>query len=252
MNAEARELDFFFDEMADYELVYDQPKDEDAADKPRKHNYITTFDPKEVYSPAERIAHLMASVKSTSKVLVSTLELCAEMQPIATVNSHIDSQQKSNASVYSAETLCHLLEEAGALQRVYADGTTAADIDAEPTVVVENGVGYLEIPRSQPSFWITTEDGSAYLATYDPADQLAALFAEQPQYAEVYRLVMDACKAEGGATAQQLADLINKRDDVQSPRRYSSYFVDQLQERLALEWTGKAWRATDLGAAAIC
>ena len=251
MNSAPNELDFFFDEMADYDFGYAGTEAENSSDKPRKKNYITTFDPQEVYTPAERIERLMSSVKSTSKVLVSTLELCRQMQPVAAVSAHIDALQTSNASVYSAETLCRLLEEAGALTRVFEDGTLACEQPSEPLVVEEDGETYLKVPESKPSFWLISADGAAFLDAYNPASQLQTLLAEQANYAAVFQLVLETCAVEGGATAQQLADLINKRDDVQSPRRYSSYFVDQLQECLALEWAGKAWHTTNLGKSAL-
>ena len=247
MNNAPNELDFFFDEMADYDLPYGdlEPAEEQA--KPRKKSYITTFDPAERYTPAERIERLMASVKSTSKVLVSTLELCRQMQPAAKVSEHIDSLQAKNASVYSAETLCRLLFEAGALLRVHEDGAPAGQGNPEPVLVEEDGISYLEVPEAKPSFWVITADGATFLDAYNPASQLKELLAEQERYAEVFQLVLSACAADAGATAKELADLINKRDDVQSPRRYSSYFVDQLQECLALEWSGKAWHTTEIG-----
>lgn len=247
-------LGFFFDdelEEAPSPESFWMPEEGDLAAKPAKKNYITTFDPKEIYTPAERIERLMAATKSTSKVLKSTLEFCREMQPIEAVNAHIDELQRSNASVYGPETLCRQLEDAGALLRVHEDGTPASAIANEPVVVVVDGVEYLEAPAAKPSFWLTTEDGAGYLDSCDPAGDLKALLDREPQYAHVYAAVLGACAADKGATAADLATLVNDDPAVQSPCRYSSYFVDQLQECFALEWRSKAWHATELGRAAL-
>lgn len=249
MNAAHNELDFFFDdELDDFIPVYPAPEESASdPDKPRKKNYIVTFDPKKTYTPAERIDRLMAAMKSTSKVLESTISLCEEMQPIDEVNHHINALQLTNASVYSAETLCSLLEDAGALIRVYEDGTPAAEATNEPIVVTIDGVDYLETPELRPSFWIASEDGKAHLAKLDHDLELRKLFEDQPEYAGIYQLVLGACSNDSGATAQALATLVNDDPRVQNPRRYSGYFVDQLQERSAIEWTGSTWRITPTG-----
>ena len=83
-------------------------------------------------------------------LLLGILAACAEPQPASAVSARVDELQENNFSVYSAANLCSLLEKAGAIERVTAEGEPAEDIEVEPQTVVVDGVEYLVI---EPERW---------------------------------------------------------------------------------------------------
>ena len=95
-------------------------------------------------TPAERIDDLFKSMAPRRKVLLGILSFVQEPQTAEAVNAHVDELQQDNFSVYTAANLCNLLERAGAIERITADGQPADDTENDPKTVVVDGVEYLE------------------------------------------------------------------------------------------------------------
>lgn len=250
MQHDSDSLDFFFDdELEDFNPRIEESSDDITPEKPTEN---VTFEHPDLTLPApERIENLMASMNSTSRTLRSIIAFCRDPQPVKVVNAYIDEQQKSHFSVYSAATLCNLLERAGAIKRVDESGTLVSSDELEPAVVTEGDVEYLEPQPAKPSFWHATPDGLAALERPDAAEQMAALLAEAPQYEPIYRKVLFLCASEGGASVKALSEAIDDDPIVQDPRRYASYFVDKLEACDAIEWIDGAWRTAAAGNAAL-
>lgn len=250
MQHDSASPDFFFDdELEDFNPRIEEVSDDITPEKPTEN---ATFEHPDLALPApERIEKLMTSMNSTSRTLRSIIAFCVEPQAVADVNAHVDEQQKNHFSVYSAATLCGLLERAGAITREDESGTPIGDEDAQPGIVVEDGVEYLEAPAAKPSFWHATPDGLAALEGPDVSEQLAALIACAPSYEHIYRKALSLCSDDVGASMKKLSDAIDDDPAVQDPRRYASYFVDKLEACEAIEWFDGAWHTTETGIKAL-
>ncbi len=198
----------------------------------------------------ERTADLLKAMAPRRTVLLGILSSCAEPQPVANVNALVDRLQENNFSVYTAANLCSLLEKAGALERVTADGTPADDVEAEPQVVVVDGVEYLEAAEPAEVFWVATDTGTAAVEADKPLDRLRELFEDDAVYRPIYKRVLTLCATEGGANTKALGEAVDKDPLVQKPRFYAARFIDRLEKCDALAWQ-KTWVTTEIGKAGL-
>lgn len=198
-------------------------------------------------TPEERIDDLFESMAPRRKVLLGILGCVANgPKPVAVVNTEVDRLQENNFSVYTAANLCSLLEKAGAIERVTADGQPADEIETEPKTVVVDGVEYLEAAEPVEIFWQITEAGQEKLSSDKPIDRLHKLLAKDERYAVIYKRILTLCSAEGGATTPSINSAVDDDPLVQKPRLYAPHFVDLLEKCDALEWKG-AWYTTEVG-----
>lgn len=198
----------------------------------------------------ERIADLLKAMAPRRKVLLSILAKCNEAQPVAEVNALVDELQQNNFSVYSAANLCTLLEKAGALERITADGQPADDVELEPQVVVVDGVEYLEASEPVEICWATTDAGRAAVEADKPLERLRDLLDQDAAYQVIYKRILTMCAAEGGAKTPAINDAVDKDPLVQKPRFYAPHFIDKLEKCDALAWQ-KTWVTTDIGRAGL-
>ena len=106
-----------------------------AAEDALAHDAMAPATPAICEKPAEeRIADLLEAMAPRRTVLLGILAACAEPQPASAVNARVDELQENNFSVYSAANLCSLLEKAGAIERVTAEGAPAAAQPETPEV----------------------------------------------------------------------------------------------------------------------
>ncbi len=198
-------------------------------------------------TPQERIDDLFKSMAPRRKVLLGILACCSgDPQPVAEVNAEVDRLQEDNFSVYSAANLCSLLEGAGAIERITADGAPADEVETEPKTVVVDGVEYLEAAEPVQIYWRITEAGQAKLDADNPVERLRALLDEDAAYAVIYQRILTLCSADGGATTPSINSAVDDDPLVQKPRLYAPHFVDKLEKCDALEWR-KAWFTTEVG-----
>ena len=194
----------------------------------------------------ERIDDLLKAMAPRRTVLLGILAACAQPQPASAVKAQVDELQANNFSVYSAANLCSLLEKAGALERVTADGDPADDAEIEPETVVVDGVEYLEAREPVETYWLATAPGIAALEADKPLDRLRALLDEDAAYAPIYQRILNLCAADGGAATPAINDAVDHDPLVQKPRFYAPHFIDRLEKCDALVWK-KAWCITDIG-----
>ena len=198
----------------------------------------------------ERTAELIKSMGSQRKTLLDILSFCAEAQPVSEVNELVEKLKEHNYSVFSAANLCALLEKAGALERVTADGADAEKAETEPSVVVIDGVEYLETADAPEMFWLTTDAGKAAIEADKPLDRLHDLLESDGAYKTIYKRILNLCSVPGGATTKTMNDAVDGDPLVQKPRYYAPRFIDKLEKCDALAWEG-AWVTTEVGKRAL-
>ncbi|MEG1435235.1 MAG: hypothetical protein RSD45_06735 [Gordonibacter sp.] len=198
----------------------------------------------------ERIRELFTAMAPRRTVLLGILSFCTEAQPVDAVAARIDTLQENNYSVYSPANLCALLESAGALDRVTPDGERAQPITFKPSVVVVDGIEYLEAHEPLTTCWLATKDGRAYLEADKPLDRLLDLLSSETTYAAIYERVLKLASQENGATTAEFGEAVDNDPLVQKPRYYAMHFVDQLEKCDALAWKS-AWHLTEIGKAGL-
>lgn len=97
-----------------------------------------------------------------------------------------------------------------------------------------------------------TESGQYLIDTYSPADTLAALYEEHPQYSDVFEAILWACSSDDGCTRADIEAQINELPQLQRDSKtgrktvYPQYFIDALESAGGIAWDG-AWRITNDG-----
>ena len=196
-------------------------------------------------TPEERTAVLMEEMQPLRKTLLGILSLCLEPQKAEDVVAEVAAMEVVNRSVYSAGALCSQLERAGALAR------TCELEDAEPVVVVEDGVEYMQPREPKVVFWTTTEVGRSVLDNYRPQDALSRLLADDAIYASIYLELLLLCARDEGATADEMGAAVDSDPLLSEPRLYAAHFFGNLSDCDAIEWTGTSWKTTEIGYQAV-
>lgn len=198
--------------------------------------------------PADvRIAELLERMQPHRRILLAILSRCTGApRAFAEVRDEVESLSRLHASVYSPEGFCDLLERAGALRKVTAEGEPFPETDPEPRVVVEDGVEYLEPVEMPELHFLTTADGEKALADDRPVSRIEQLFEREPRYLPVYKRILQMCSQEGGAAMPAMDAAILHDPLVQEPRYYATRFVSNLESVGALSWES-AWCVTEAG-----
>ena len=194
-----------------------------------------------------RIAELFERMQPHKQVLRAILKkCCGNPCAFAEVRSEIEALSEHHRSVYAPEGFCDLLERAGALQKVTAEGEPFPKENPEPRVVVEDGVEYLEPVEMPELYFITTADGEGALAADRPASKIEGLFEREERYLPVYKRILQMCAQEGGATMPAMDAAILNDPLVQEPRYYATRFVSNLESVDAVSWE-PGWHITEAG-----
>jgi hypothetical protein len=201
-------------------------------------------------TPEEALDKLFKNMHTQRLILLAVLEQCRQITPADALDAKIDQMQQTNRSVYGAANLCEILERAGALERVDAQGRPFVEAEVEPRVVEIDGAKYYEPADPAAVHWRSTALGLAKVDANDPATRLAQLLEKEAHYAPIYACVLEMASSAGGTTAAALADALDADPLLQKPRYYAPRFVNLLEACEAIEWRG-AWFVTELGAAAL-
>ena len=194
-----------------------------------------------------RTRELFDQMKPRRRVLLGMLSACREPCATEKIAHLVRELQSHNHSVYAPANLCTMLEIAGALERVTADGTPYGQTKTAPEIVVMDGVEYYRPVHAATVFWRTTEAGETMLAEDDPNARLDALFEKDERYLAVYKRIFTMAAAAEGTTAAALSAAVDRDPAVQSPRYFVQHFLEALEKCSAIEWRGGAWRLTDAG-----
>ena len=80
----------------------------------------------------------------------------------------------------------------------------------------------------------------------NPEDDRIRFLEEGQRYLPVYKVVLEACASEGGATKKDIDALVDHHPLCAEPRRYSGFFVKGLEgiDAIAFDTT---WKTTEIG-----
>ena len=191
-------------------------------------------------SAAERIGRLFDRMASSRHILEGIISFCREPRAFEEVSDEVDRLKRDDFSVYGASSLVEHLQKAGALVQIGGEEEAAK-------VVEIDGVQYLEPAEPTPVTIQATEEGLAAVASAHTLGRFEAVLQEDARYGHIYRVLLDCCANEGGATAKQMGDAVDDDPELQDPRMYASYFFNRMSECDLIEWSGSSWKATDLG-----
>lgn len=231
----------------------DRFEDDGGDQVPRRYDYNPNpiSVPRDDDRPAPvRIAELLDRLCAQRKTCEGILAACVEPRSYDEVCDVVARLQEGNASVFDAGRLCSLLERAGALERVDAQGAPFGSEAPVERVEGESGEAYLQPSGSRAVYWLATEAGLAAVPEDDSTAQLSALLEADEVYLPIYRGVLEMASAQGGVKAPKLMAAFDDDPLLQHPRRSCTLFVERLHDVDALEWRG-AWFTTDLGAKAL-
>lgn len=196
----------------------------------------------------ERIEALYKRLQGSRRFLDAILEFCRQERTEEEVAEEFARLRKREFCIYGADVLCGHLLEAGGLEKVGG----AAEEGRQPDTVQVEGVEYLDAAPSaeQVARLRTTEAGLAALCDECDLGRFEAVLTEDEAYTDIYRMLLDCCANDGGATVKQLGDAVDAEPVLQQPRLYAQYFLEKMADCDLVEWGGSAWCITELGLAA--
>ncbi len=196
--------------------------------------------------PARPVDDLIADMAPQRKILMHILELCRNRTSNADVAAEVERMHEFMPTVYTATDFCTLLEEAGALDRVNADGSAYDVSTMEPSIIEEDGVRYYVANEPSDLYWETAAPGITILEDDDPVGRAQGFFDDDPDLLPLYKRILEMCDGDG-CSIDEICEAVDSDPLVQSPRIYGPFFVDRLEKCDAIEWEG-VWRRTDIGA----
>ncbi|WP_350454700.1 hypothetical protein [Slackia heliotrinireducens] len=240
--------DFAFDDIDDDDdivsgILDDGPYSIPNADNKPKFKSVS-FDNAE--TPEERIETLFNQMPTQDDLLLGILD--ASQTPIFTddLEQKVEELKQHHHSVYSPMSYCRLLERAGAIEQTNNEGLPLKEVEVEPDKVVVEGVEYWKVAAAPDVYWTATPAGLAHFQAYQPMELLRQMVQDEPQYEEIFRMVLSATAADGGESVKNIDDLVSDDPILQSPRRYAMYFIDKLERAGGIQWRG-SWVATQAG-----
>lgn len=210
-------------------------------------------------SAEERTDALFARLHSSRRFLNGILEFCREERTEDEVAGEVARMRALEFCIYGADVLCAHLVEAGALGRIEPkqDDVRVVEVDGvqylEPANRVEEPAagGEEGEPRAAAVRLKTTQAGLAFLDREQDMGRFQEILDEDAGLDNIYRMLLDCCSNEGGASAKELGEAVDDQPELQEPRLYASYFYEKMAERDLIEWTGKAWGITEFGKRAV-
>ncbi|MCI9261479.1 hypothetical protein [uncultured Adlercreutzia sp.] len=214
---------------------------------------VNQDDPSYAARPAEeRTRELFGQMRPHRATMLGILEAAREPLSTAAVRKALESSGRTKFSVYTPSNFCTMLEVAGALERVTAEGAPYGEARPEPAIVVVDGQEFYEPTEPPIVCWKTTEAGSTIVAEDDPAERIARLFEREPEYLPVYKRVLLMGQNPEGTSMGLMSVAVDTDPFVAENRRfYVQHFVESLERAGAFAWEDKAWRTTEAGAAAL-
>lgn len=235
----------FDEEYVEYVPPIEKPEDYDA---PRV----------EVEAPAEeRIAATFAGMPGNEKLLLHVIDFCREGRESEEVHDEIVRFVGAGVCTYAPEVVCANLVNAGALAIVADEAEEGDEAAAEADAAAvdagaaaedaDDPLAETEAVGAPPAFsYLATDEGLAVVDAQDPEGDRLRFLEEGERYHPVYRLVLQACGAEGGATKKAIDALVDHHPLCKEPRRYSGFFVKGLEGIDAIVFDG-AWKTTGVG-----
>ena len=246
--------DFEPAEAAEEDGIVDLPV---MAEMPSDLKPKSVFDKDRFASAQDAIEELLTRNPGRKPVLLQIIEFCCEERTGEEVAELVEQAQAENRSVYTPQSLCSILERAGALtgRSEVSEQDEAAEQgeqgDAPEQDSADAGQPEVEAREVAPqpiTYWLATDDGLTVLASHKEGHALEELLSSQSEspYLEIYERVLAFCAVEP-RKKPQIDALVDDDPLVQNPRRYSNHFIELLENREALSWHDGGWNATELG-----
>lgn len=218
------------------------------AEMPEEVKVKSVFDKNRFASAQDAIEELLHRNPGRKPVFLQIIEFCCDEHTSEEVAQLVEQAQAENRSVYTPQSLCTILERAGAL----VSRTEEPEEQGEGDLAVEqdcDGEAEAHMPAAHPTtYWTSTDEGLTVLAAHREGSALEELLASDTEsvYLPVYERVLAFC-AQEPRTKPQIDAIVDDDPLVQKPRRYSNHFIELLENREALSWHDGGWNATDLG-----
>lgn len=246
--------DFEPAEAAEEDGIVDLPV---MAEMPSDLKPKSVFDKERFASAQDAIEELLTRNPGRKPVLLQIIEFCCEERTGEEVAELVEQAQAENRSVYTPQSLCSILERAGALtgRSEVPEQDEAAEQDEQGDAPEQDGadagqpeVEAREVAPQPITYWLATDDGLTVLASHKEGHALEELLSSQSEspYLEIYERVLAFCAVEP-RKKPQIDALVDDDPLVQNPRRYSNHFIELLENREALSWHDGGWNATELG-----
>ena len=246
--------DFEPAEAAEEDGIVDLPV---MAEMPSDLKPKSVFDKDRFASAQDAIEELLTRNPGRKPVLLQVIEFCCEERTGEEVAELVEQAQAENRSVYTPQSLCSILERAGALtgRSEVPEQDEAAEQDEQGDAPEQDGadagqpeVEAREVAPQLTTYWLATDDGLTVLASHKEGHALEELLSSQSEspYLEIYERVLAFCAVEP-RKKPQIDALVDDDPLVQNPRRYSNHFIELLENREALSWHDGGWNATELG-----
>lgn len=201
-------------------------------------------------NPSSSLDGLLAALPQYRRLFLEVVKQAEQPCEEDDLYTLIDSWQQTNRSVYTPQTLCGLLERAGVLKRVDAQGNAFIPRSAEPQTVEVDGETYLVPTEADCGLLASTEEALAWVSSDDPLGRFQQLLEENASFETVYRHILEACSAESGIAMSDLNTSVNALPEVRAQKLRAGAFVDRLEKCDAIAWN-KTWHTTDIGEAAL-
>ena len=219
------------------------------AEMPEEVKVKSVFDKDRFACAQDAIEELLHRNPGRKPVFLQIIEFCCDEHTSEEVAQLVEQAQAENRSVYTSQSLCTILERAGALVSRTEEPETSeeqGDLAAEQGC---DGEAEAHMPAAHPTtYWISTDEGLTVLAAHREGSALEELLTSDTEsvYLPVYERVLAFC-AQEPRTKPQIDAIVDDDPLVQRPRRYSNHFIELLENREALSWHDGGWNATDLG-----
>lgn len=261
-------------EDPDAEGIVDLPI---MAELPEEIKVKSVFDKERFDSAQDAIEELLRRNPGRKPIFLQIIEACCEERSSEEVAQVVEQAQAENRSVYTPQSLCSILERAGALvsrtesaeeaearaeaeglegadEPGHADGTAeaaepAAGEDAAESMPADlETIDAREIAAPPVTYWTATDEGLTVLASHKEGSALEELLTSETEsvYLPIYERVLAFC-AERPRPKPQIDAVVDDDPLVKKPRRYSNHFIELLENREALSWHDGGWNATELG-----
>ena len=196
----------------------------------------------------ERTRELFGYMRPQRIVLLGIIKAAAEPISNTDIAVEIERLKSHKFSVYSPTNLCTMLEQAGSLDRVTAEGEPYAEKTPEPEIVIVDGIEYYKPTYPEEVYWVASEAGNTVLGENDPLERAGRLFESEKEFRPIYKSVLELLIEFDGAAMTALSGAIDSIPAIATPRRFFvQHFVENLERCEAAEWDGSTWKATELG-----
>lgn len=215
---------------------------------------ITAFEAhqRSVYGP-QTVVKLLANAGAIRQVPQPGQEKSQAdggLQETGDVQAATEAQTAADAQGADATQAAAAAENPAPEAPAASEGETVADTGAGPIEVDTPQGDYLVVRKPEPLSFIATPDAIAALESYHPHDAFAKFIEENEIYAPLFVRVLVACDEDGGLAKKKIDALVDDDPICKSPRRFSGFFIDHLEEADALEFDG-TWHTTQAGRALL-